>query len=196
MREGELLKIKTGKYIKMETSERQETLKAVLHYFYTDNTKSTSHSRYNLQYHFVWIPKYRRSFLVGKIAARLKEILKDIAFNYKIKIIAMEVMPDHVHILVEAPPKLAPSRIVQIFKGISSRRLREEFLDIIKQYIWKKRTLWAVGYYVASVSDIATTEIVKEYIKNQKSAEESKSKDIQGCLFSLNRESKLEIFEK
>ncbi|HEX8072523.1 MAG TPA: IS200/IS605 family transposase [Pyrinomonadaceae bacterium] len=152
----------------MEQKDRQETLKAVLHYFYRDNTKSGSHCRYSLQYHLVWIPKYRRSFLVGEIAERLLQILREIAHDYRIHIIAMEVMPDHVHMLVEAPPKYAPAKIVQLFKGISSRRLRLEFLDEIKKYIWKEGTLWAIGYYIGSVGDGVTTELVKEYIQNQK----------------------------
>ena len=154
----------------MEQINRQEILKAVLHYFYQDNTRSGSHCRYTLQYHLVWIPKYRRSFLVGEIAERLKQILQDIARDYRIHIIAMEVMPDHVHMLAEAPPKYAPAKIVQLFKGISSRRLRQEFLDVIKRYIWKEGTLWAIGYYIGSVGSDVTTELVKEYIKNQKAA--------------------------
>jgi putative transposase len=154
----------------MEQIARQETLKAVLHYFYQDNTRSGSHCRYTLQYHLVWIPKYRRSLLVGELAERLKQILKEIAHDYRIHIIAMEVMPDHVHMLVEAPPKYAPSKLAQLFKGISSRRLRQEFLDIIKKYIWKEGTLWAIGYYIGSVGSGVTMELVKEYIKNQKAA--------------------------
>ena len=167
----------------MKDAERQETLKAVLHYFYQDNAKSGSHCRYSLQYHLVWIPKYRRSFLVGRIAERLKEILTEIARDYRIHIIAMEVMPDHVHMLIEAPPKYAPSKLAQIFKGISSRRMRQEFLDIIKRYIWKDGTLWAIGYYIGSVSDAVTTDLVREYINNQKSEIEPQCS--QGCLFDL-----------
>lgn len=148
--------------------DRHKILKAVLHYFYQDNTKSGAHSKHNLKYHFVWITKYRRSFLEGSIADRLIEILDEIAHEYGFQIIAQEVMPDHVHMLIEAPPKYAPSKIVQIFKGISSRRLRQEFLDVIKQYIWKDGTLWARGYYVGSVADSITTQIAEEYIKNQK----------------------------
>lgn len=160
----------------MEQTDRQETLKAVLHYFYRDNTKSGAHCRYSLQYHLVWIPKYRRSFLVGEIAERLLQILREIARDYRIHIIAMEVMPDHIHMLIEAPPKYAPAKIVQIFKGISSRRLRQEFLDVIKKYIWKEGALWAVGYYIGSVGDGVTTELVREYINNQKAKEEEKLK--------------------
>lgn len=147
--------------------QRFETLKAVLHYFYRDNTRSGSHSRHNIKYHSVWIPKYRREVLVGRIPARLKEILEEVARNYKLKIIAQEVMPDHVHILVEAPPTIPPTKIVQYFKGISSKKLREEFLPQLKQHIWKDGVLWATGYYAASVSDGATLEVVAEYIRTQ-----------------------------
>ena len=161
----------------MGQTDRRETLKAVLHYFYRDNTKSGSHCRYSLQYHIVWIPKYRRSFLVGEIAERLLEILREIARDYRIHIIAMEIMPDHIHMLVEAPPKYAPAKIVQLFKGISSRRLRQEYLDVIKKYIWKEGTLWAIGYYIGSVGDGVTTELVKEYIQNQKAAAEKLEQD-------------------
>jgi len=77
--------------------QRFETLKAVLNYFYPDNTRSGSHFRHNIKYHLVWIPKYRREVLVGRIPVRLKEILEEVARSYKLKIIAHEVMPDHVH---------------------------------------------------------------------------------------------------
>jgi len=152
-----------------DQANRQETLKAVLHYFYQDNTKSGAHSRYDLKYHLVWITKYRRSFLFGELATRLQQILSEIGREYGIHIIAQEVMPDHIHILIEAPPKYAPAMIAQIFKGISSRRMRQEFLDVIKQHIWKEGTLWAQGYYIASLADGVTTGVVQEYIRNQKS---------------------------
>ena len=151
-----------------EQGKRQETLKAALHYFYQDNTRSGSHSRYNLKYHLVWITKYRRSFLVGKLAIRLQSILADIAHEYGFKIIVHEVMPDHVHMLIEARPTDAPVRIVHILKSISAKKMREEFLDTIQKHIWKEGTLWAAGYYIASVADGVTTEVIQEYIKNQK----------------------------
>ncbi len=152
-----------------QTSEdRQEIIKAVLHYFYQDNTRSGTHCRYNLKYHIVWIPKYRRGLLTGKIAERLKQILAQIANEYGFRIIAIEVMPDHVHLLIEAPPKYAPSVIVGYLKGLSSKMLRAEFLSEIRKYIWKENTLWARGYYIATLADTVTTEIVQEYIENQK----------------------------
>jgi putative transposase len=151
-----------------EQPKRQDILKAVLHYFYQDNTLSGSHCRFNLKYHLVWIPKYRRPILVNKLAARLSQILLEIANDYEFKIIAHEVMPDHVHVLVEAPTKYSPAQIAGYFKGISSKLLRRDFPDSIKSRIWKEGTLWARGYYIATLADNVTTEVVKEYINNQK----------------------------
>ena len=107
--------------------------------------------------------------LTEEVSKRLKEIMIDISERYQFIIIASEVMPDHIHLLIEAPPKYSPSNLVKIIKSISSRKLREEFKDHIKKYIWKDNTLWAKGYYLATVADKVTTDIVREYINNQKS---------------------------
>lgn len=80
----------------------------------------------------------------------------------------MEVMPDHIHMLVEVPPKYAPAKVVQIFKGISSRRLRQEFLDIIRRYIWKEGTLSGGRLLRRQRRHGVTTELIREYINNQK----------------------------
>ncbi len=149
-------------------ANHQDALKAVLDYFYHDNTKSGAHSRYDLKYHLVWITKYRRSFLTGQLEIRLKQILTEISQHYGFQIIAQEIMPDHIHMLIEAPPKYPPATIAQIFKSISSRKMRDEFLHIIKKFIWKDGTLWAQGYYIASVAQGVTAEMVEEYINNQK----------------------------
>jgi len=150
-------------------NNRQDTLKAVLHYFYHDNTRSGSHCKYNLKYHIVWITKYRKCVLTEEMGERLKSIFSDIARDYKFKIIASEVMPEHIHLLIETPPKYSPSYIIQSIKSISSKKLRIEFANHIKKYIWKDGTLWARGYYIATLADRVTTGIVKEYINNQKS---------------------------
>jgi putative transposase len=160
---------------------RQEIIRAVLHHLYQDNTKSGSHCKYNLCYHIVWITKYRRSFLKGKLAFRLKQILNQIAHNYGLNIIALEVMSDHVHMLIEAQPKWSPARLIGTLKGVSSRQMREEFLPVIRRHSWKDNTLWARGYYVSCVADSITTGMVKEYIQNQKKQDEVDS--IQGELF-------------
>jgi putative transposase len=167
------------------TADRQKILKAVLHYFYQDNTRSGAHGRYNLKYHLVWIPKYRRKFLIGQLAIRLKQILYEIADEYHFRIIATEVMPDHIHLLLEAPAKYALSQIAGIIKGLSSQRMRADFLPIIKRYIWKDNTLWARGYYIASVADQVTTGVVKEYIKNQNKHEDGNEERSQKDLIQM-----------
>jgi len=159
-----------------EQEKQHEILKAVLHYFYQDNTHSGSHCRFNLKYHLVWIPKYRRSLLVGKLATRLSQVLYQIAKEYNFKIIAQEIMPDHVHVLVESPTKYSSAQIAGYFKGISSRLMRRDFPEEIKRYIWKDGTLWARGYYIEGVADNITTEVVKEYINNQRLADKYLSK--------------------
>jgi putative transposase len=166
-----------------DRDSRQEMLKAVLDYFYHDNTKSGAHCRYDLKYHIVWIPKFRRSVLTGELAVRTKQVLHEIAEEYGLNVIALEVMPDHVHILIEAPPKYAPSTILGWLKGLSSKRLRADFADVIKRHIWKENTLWARGYYLASLADGVTTGIVKEYINSQKADLEMAVGDTQGQLF-------------
>jgi putative transposase len=98
------------------------------------------------------------------LAARTREILFEIAKENEFTIIGLEVLPDHIHLLVEAPPRYSPAGIVQCFKGMSSKRLREEFHDLISKFIWKENTLWAPGYYIASVADKVTTEVIREYM--------------------------------
>ena len=164
-----------------EQEDREEILRAVLHHLYQDNTKSAGHCRYNLTYHIVWIPKYRRSLMQGRFAVRLKQVLRQIAKDYGFNIVAQEVMPDHIHMRMEAPPKWAPAKIVGILKGVSSREMRKEFLPLITKFIRKEHTLWARGYYVSCVGNGVTTGIVKAYIENQK----KEPHYIQGELFGL-----------
>jgi len=89
--------------------------------------KSTRHSVYLCDYHIIFIPKYRRHVLTGKIAEKLKEIFYEIAYKYGIEIIAVEVMSDPVNLFVSAPPRYAASQIVKHFKGISSKWLKKYF---------------------------------------------------------------------
>ncbi len=83
--------------------------------------RRTKHAVYDLKYHLVWVPKYRARVLGGEITQYLKEVFVQIAEEYEFHIDTMEVMEDHVHILVEAPPSYSPSELVQIMKSISAR---------------------------------------------------------------------------
>ena len=89
--------------------------------------KTSPSTVYNVCYHIIWCPKHRRKVLEGDVAVQLKELLHEKAEELEIEIEEIEVMPDHLHLFVNASPALAPHHIVQQFKELTSRRLREEF---------------------------------------------------------------------
>ena len=120
-------------------------------------------SVYNLGYHIIWCPKYRRNVLVNGIDVRLKELLNYKAQELKIDIKEIEVMPDHIHIFIKADPVLSPHYIIQQFKGYTSRILRQEF-PVLKR---KLPTLWTRSYYIESVGHISES-VVRKYIEDQK----------------------------
>jgi len=127
--------------------------------------RRTKHAVYDIKYHLVWIPKYRKDVLRGEVGEYLKEVFQRIAEEYELVIDTMEVMEDHVHIFVEVPPKYSPARVVQIMKSISAREVFKEFPEIRKQ-LWAGE-LWNDGYFVRSVGDKVTADIIRKYIKYQ-----------------------------
>jgi len=118
---------------------------------------------FNLGYHFIWCPKYRRNVLVRQVESRLKELLIEKASQIDVVIESLEVMPDHVHLFVKTTPVNSPHYIVQQLKGYTSRILRKEFESLRKRI----PTLWTRSYYVESVGHISE-DTVKRYIENQK----------------------------
>ena len=127
--------------------------------------RRTKHAVYDLKYHLVWIPKYRKHVLTAEVAGYLKEVFKHIAEEYGFAIDTMEVVEDHVQIFLEAPPRYAPAEVVQIMKSISGRELFKKFPKIKKQR-WSGE-LWNDGYFVRSVGDKVTADIIRKYIKYQ-----------------------------
>lgn len=127
--------------------------------------KTTKHAVYDLKYHFVWIPKYRKKLLKGDVKEFTQEVLKRIATEYSWEIEEMAIEEDHVHLFLSAPPKYAPSRIAQILKSISAREIFKEFPQLRRQ-LWAGE-LWGDGYFVRSVGDNVTAEIIKHYIRYQ-----------------------------
>ena len=127
------------------------------------NYKSNNNVVYSCKYHVVWCPKYRRKVLVDGIDERLKVILQGVASDLQADIIEMEIMSDHVHVLVEVDPQFGIHRFVKTAKGRSSRLLREEF-PILRS---KLPTLWTNSYFVSTVGG-APLAMVKQYIENQK----------------------------
>ena len=122
-------------------------------------------SVYNVNYHMVWSVKYRRHILVGKVEARLKELIFDIAQDKGFDVKSLETMPDHVHVFVSAHPKYSPSYIYKMLKGISGRRLFMEFPEIARR-LWKGQ-LWNRSTYVETIGHISEETITK-YIEDQK----------------------------
>ena len=126
--------------------------------------KRTKGAVYNLNYHIVWCPKYRRSILTGSIADRLRQLLKEIAVQNAFEILACEVMPDHVHLFVSTPPKYSPFTLAKLFKGITSHRLHQEFDHQIRHKIWTPGTLWSPSYYIGTAGNVSSN-VIKRYIE-------------------------------
>lgn len=120
---------------------------------------------YNVNYHIVWTVKYRHKILTGEIEQYLKEELLNIAKEKDFIIHAMECNEDHIHLFVSAHPKIAPSYIVKMCKGISGRKLFIKFPEISKK-LWKN-TLWNSSFYIETIGSI-NEENIKKYIENQK----------------------------
>ncbi|MEG3844040.1 IS200/IS605 family transposase [Microcoleus sp. herbarium14] len=125
--------------------------------------KSNKNVVYSCKYHIVWCPKYRRKVLVEGVDIRLKEILSEVATEFKSELIEMEVMPDHVHLLVECDPQFGIAKLIRYMKGRSSRYLRQEF-PCLKSRL---PTLWTNSYFISTVGG-APISVVKQYIENQK----------------------------
>ena len=127
--------------------------------------RRAKHAVYDLKYHLVWTPKYRRHIFGEGIAIYVKEIFGRISEEYEFRIDTMEVMEDHVHIFLEAPPRYSPAEIAQIMKSISAREVFKKFPKLREQ-LWAHE-LWNDGYFVRSVGDKVTSDIIRKYIEYQ-----------------------------
>lgn len=128
---------------------------------------SASHSKYLIQYHIIWCPKFRFSVLQKGIDTTLKHILEDICNKYEYKIKALEVMPDHIHIFVDVPQTVAPCDVVRTLKSISAIELLKAY-PALKRFYAKCGVLWSRGYFISSVGHISEATVIK-YIEEQKS---------------------------
>ena len=116
-------------------------------------------------YHLVWIPKYRHRVLIGKVAVRLKQWLYEAAEVNRWWIHELAVAPDHVHVLVQLDPATSVARAVQILKGGTSHRLRQEFAEL-EEFMWGE-SFWSDGYFAESIG-VLKEEDVKRYIQKQR----------------------------
>jgi len=132
--------------------------------------RRAAHTVYSLHYHFVFTTKYRKPVLVGEIGHSVRDLIREICRSEDIEILQGHVRPDHVHLLLSAPPHLAPSRVMQAIKGKTSHHLLQDYRRL-RATFWG-RHLWGRGYFVASSGNV-TDETIAEYIRLQ-SAETQK----------------------
>jgi putative transposase len=131
--------------------------------------RTGSHAVYDIQYHIVWVTKYRYQVLSGEVAVRLRDLIRQCCESRGLTIVRGSISRDHVHVLVSSPPSFAPAKIVQFLKGRSSRLLQEEFVTLKKRY-WGQH-LWGRGYFCGTVGAV-TAEMIKAYVENQSGEEE------------------------
>ena len=132
----------------------------------SESYRKGSHTVYDIQYHFVWVTKYRYKILEVEVALRIRELIRQICASRNITILSGHISKDHVHIHVSCPPELSPSKIVQYIKGSSSRKIQQEFSHIRKRY-WGQH-FWARGYFCTSIGKVTENMVaVAAYIEHR-----------------------------
>ena len=120
---------------------------------------------HRLMYHLVWVPKCRKRVLKSKVAKRLAELFQECTDLQRSKIEELNIQEDHVHIMVRMRPEMSVSRMVQLFKGMTSKIIRDEFPDL-KEFLWEN--FWADGYFADTCPCAQLNESkIREYIRNQ-----------------------------
>ena len=128
-----------------------------------DDDLSLSHTRWNCKYHIVFIPKYRRKEIYGKIRTDIGQIIRQLCAYKDVEIIEAHAMPDHIHMLVRIPPKIAVSNFMGYLKGKSSLMIFERHANL--KYKYGNRNFWAKSFFVSTVG--LDTKKVQEYIRDQ-----------------------------
>ena len=157
--------------MKREQNALALDLKIVYHTNMNTIYKSNNNIIYSCKYHVVWCPKYRHKILTNGIDTRWKELLLEYAANISVDIMEMEIMSDHVHLLMEVAPQFGIHKAVKSLKGYTSKVLRSEYPS------WKTRipSLWTNSYFVSTIGG-ALLDVIKQYIENQKTSQRQKDK--------------------
>ena len=124
------------------------------------------HCVYNLNYHLVLVTKYRRKCINPDILKRLEEIVRELCTKWNSELIEFNGEPDHIHLLIQLNPKIAPSVFVNNLKTVSSRLIRRDFLTYLKKYYWKDPVFWSRSYCILT-SGGAPLSVIKQYIEQQ-----------------------------
>ena len=126
--------------------------------------RKSSHTVHDIKYHIVWITKYRKPVLIGEIAERARDLIREICKSVDVEITKGHISKDHVHIFVGVPPHISVSNLVQWIKGKTSRKMMMEYKSLNRAF-WG-RHIWARGYFVASSGNV-TDEVIMKYIEEQ-----------------------------
>jgi len=128
--------------------------------------RHTSHARYELWYHVAWGTKYRKKVFTDKnTQVEVEDLLKEIALQYDMEIDKVEVLSDHIHMSLSAPPRMAPSRAIQIIKSVSTKMIFKRY-KFLKGMYWGGE-IWVAGYFIRSCGPGLTKEQVNSYIEGQ-----------------------------
>ena len=125
--------------------------------------RTGSHTKYKIEYHFVWVTKYRYRVLTGDVGLRVRELVRQSCEQLEIEIMRGVVSKDHIHLLVSAPPTLSPSEIMRRIKGRSSSKLFQEY-PLLKKRYWGQH-FWARGYFCVTAGEL-TKEMISEYLEH------------------------------
>jgi putative transposase len=125
--------------------------------------KSNKNVVYSSKYHIVWCPKYRRKVLAGGVEKRLLGLIHKAAARYRAEVIALEILPDQVHLLVEVDPQFGIHRLVKYIKGVTSHELRKDFASLRSRL----PSLWTNSYFCSTVGG-PPLEVINQYVENQK----------------------------
>ncbi|MFC5891151.1 IS200/IS605 family transposase [Kitasatospora sp. CM 4170] len=129
------------------------------------NIRTGRHCAFALHAHLVFVTKYRHKVFADRHLTRLEEIMRDVCADFEVELVEFNGENNHVHLLVNFPPKVALSKLVNSLKGVSSRRLRQEYPELVKHY-WRAQRLWSGSYFAGSVGG-APLSIVRQYIEQQ-----------------------------
>ena len=129
----------------------------------SNDLTSLAHTKWNCKYHIVFTPKYRRKIFYGERRKEIGKILRELCEWNEVKIIEAEVCPDHVHMYVAIPPKLAVSKFMEILKGKSSFIIFQRWSNL--KYKFGQRSFWCRGYFVNTVEK--NEKVIAEYVRNQ-----------------------------
>lgn len=127
---------------------------------------SKNRHKYLLQYHLIFVCKYRKQLLTPKISEDIKQLSYEICEKYNIKIKEMETDKDHIHYMIETETTISVSKIVNLLKSYTTFHIWKTHKNFLSKHFWKERTFWTDGYFICSIGNVSEKTLA-EYIKNQ-----------------------------